>query len=121
MGIHEIPNTTLILEAALLSRPKSQVVAATHCEAAVTAGDWGWLGWLQCSLRSGYWPRHLPSPTAHASARVRQGSASGSVQVQSKHGELRSEPNFKVMEDSQDRHEGMNFKHVLLCFKKLKP
>lgn len=46
---------------------------------------------------------------------------SGSVQAQSKRGELRSEPNFKVMEDSQDQHEGMNFKHVLLCFEKLKP
>lgn len=35
-------------------------------------------------------------------------------------GRLRREPNFKVMEGSQDQREGMNFKHVLLYFEKLK-
>lgn len=61
------------------------------------------------------------SPAARTGAGVRQGLVSGSVQAQSKRGKLRREPNFKVMEDSQDQHEEMNFKHVLLCFEKLKP
>lgn len=77
--------------------------------------DWPW-----CSPQNGCWPGHL-QPRGTCQRGVRQGSASGSVQAQSKRGKLRSEPNFKVMEDSQDQHEGMNFKHVLLCFEKLKP
>lgn len=46
-------------------------------------------------------------------ARARQGSVSSSVR------EAKRQPNLKVMEDSQDQHEGMNFKHVLLCFGKV--
>lgn len=46
-------------------------------------------------------------------ARARQGSVSSSVR------EAKRQPNLKVMEDSQDQHEGMNFKHVLLYFGKV--
>lgn len=56
-------------------------------------------------------PLCLP-PLTQGGAGARQGSVSGS-----KRG-AKGQPNLKVMEDSQDQREGMNFKHVLLCFGK---
>lgn len=60
------------------------------------------------------------SHTAHASSDMWQGLVGSPVQAQSKQGKLRRAPNVKVMEESQDQHEAMNFKYVLYS-EKLKP
>lgn len=61
------------------------------------------------------------SPATHAGTDVWQGLVSSSIQAQREQGKLRREPDFKVMENSQDQHEELNFKYSLLCFEKLKP
>lgn len=116
-----MPNTTLILEVSLLSWPVPRL-ASTSAGRRLHAVKLLWR-WEPGSAWAG---RDAPcevapnpgssSPTARASPGVRQGSASGSIQARSKRGKLRREPNFKVMENSQDQHEGMNFKHVLFVF-----
>jgi len=69
-------------------------------------------------LQSCYWPGRLqPCRMCWCVAGLSKQLHTGVEQEE----KLRSEPNFKVMEDSQAQHEGMNFRQVLLCFQKLKP
>lgn len=105
----EIPNTTLTVEAPVPSRPMPQLAGSHTGRAAAGSARERRVpglcqGWPRCSCKA-LSARCLPPHTQAVLGRVRAWRA-------------KTRPNLKVMEDCQDQHEVMNFKHVLLLFGK---